>query len=47
MLLQECGPLLGKGMVMQVLNKSFDVLVKDQGVIKRVYCEVSGLYCSG
>ena len=29
-------------MVMQVLDKSFDVLVKDLGITKRVYCEVPG-----
>lgn len=29
-----------KGMVMQVLNKAFDVLVSEFGVVKRVYCEV-------
>ena len=38
---QECGPLEERGMVMAVLNKSFDVLVLNLGVVKRVYCEVS------
>ena len=28
-------------MVQQILDKSFDVLVLDFGVIKRVYCDVS------
>ena len=26
---------------MQVFDKSFDVMVKDFGVIKRIYCEVT------
>lgn len=38
--LQKCGPVCGKGMVVQVLDKSFDVLMKELGVIKRVYCDV-------
>ena len=29
-----------EGMVVQVLDKSFDVVVKRLGIIKRVYCEV-------
>ena len=37
---QECGPLSESGIVTQVLDKSFDVLVEQYGVIKRVYCEV-------
>ena len=40
LLLQECGPLHGRGMVMQVLDKSFDVLMEELGIIKRVYCDV-------
>lgn len=38
--LQEAGPLEEKGMVMSVLDKSFDVFVLKFGVVKRVYCEV-------
>lgn len=37
---QEAGPLEEKGMVMAVLDKSFDVYMLKFGVIKRVYCEV-------
>ena len=39
--LQECGPLEEVGMVMEVLDRSFDVVVLRLGVVKRVYCEVS------
>ena len=39
--LQEAGPLEEMGMVMAVLDKSFDVYVLSLGVVKRVYCEVS------
>nr|KAG5695349.1 hypothetical protein BaRGS_006573 [Batillaria attramentaria] len=35
----EAGPLEEKGMVMNVLDKSFDVYVLTLGVVKRVYCE--------
>jgi len=38
--LRECGTTTHKGMVMHVLDKAFDVLVLDYGVIKRVYCQV-------
>ena len=41
---QEAGPLEEKGMVMAVLDKSFDVFILRLGVTKRVYCEVSE-YC--
>eukprot|EP00731_Ephydatia_muelleri_P024265 Em0016g536a len=41
--LRECGPLKMKGMVQQILDKSFDVLVLDFGVIKRVYCDKLGI----
>ena len=34
---QECGPFETKGMV---LDRSFDVYIRDFGVVKRVYCEV-------
>lgn len=36
---RTCGPLEEKGMVMGVLDHSFDVLVIKVGVVKRVYCE--------
>ncbi|KAL8568097.1 hypothetical protein ACOMHN_000321 [Nucella lapillus] len=36
---KEAGPLEEKGMVMQVLDKSFDVFILRLGVVKRVYCE--------
>ena len=29
-----------RGIVVQVLDRAFDVLLKDYGIIKRVYCEV-------
>ena len=35
-----CGPVHGRGMVMKVLDKSFDVLMEEFGIIKRVYCDV-------
>jgi len=38
--LQECGPIDAVGTVMAVLDKAFDVLILQFGVIKRVYCEV-------
>ena len=37
---QELGEVNVEGMVIQVLDKSFDVVVKRLGMIKRVYCEV-------
>ncbi|KAK3568071.1 hypothetical protein QTP86_029700 [Hemibagrus guttatus] len=37
---RECGPLYSKAMVMGMLNKSFDVLVLQYGVQKRIYCNV-------
>ena len=37
---QECSPIVERGIVIQVLDKAFDVLVQRYGVIKRVYCEV-------
>ncbi|KAK3566962.1 hypothetical protein QTP86_007006 [Hemibagrus guttatus] len=37
---RECGPLYSKAMVMGILNKSFDVLVLQYGVQKRIYCNV-------
>ncbi|XP_076452005.1 DIS3-like exonuclease 2 [Babylonia areolata] len=36
---KEAGPLEEKGMVMTVLDKSFDVFILRLGVVKRVYCE--------
>ena len=39
-IMQECGGIRGRGIVVQVLDKAIDVLVQDYGVIKRVYCEV-------
>ena len=41
---QECGPLTENGMVMNVLDHSFDVLVLKLGVMKRVYVEVTCLF---
>ena len=38
---QESGPLYERGMVMNVLDHSLDVMIIKLGVIKRVYCEVS------
>ncbi|XP_034159362.2 DIS3-like exonuclease 2 [Pangasianodon hypophthalmus] len=41
---RECGPLDSKAMVMGMLDKSFDVLVLDYGVQKRIYCNaIEGL----
>ncbi|XP_053485978.1 DIS3-like exonuclease 2 isoform X2 [Ictalurus furcatus] len=41
---RECGPLESKAMVMGMLDKSFDVLVLDYGVQKRIYCNaIEGL----
>ena len=37
---QECGGIRAKGIVVQVLDKAFDVLLQEYGVIKRVYCDV-------
>ena len=39
-LIQECGCIRARGIVVQVLDRAFDVLVQGYGVIKRVYCEV-------
>ncbi|KAM3866069.1 DIS3-like exonuclease 2 [Diretmus argenteus] len=36
---KECGPLESEAMVMGVLDQSFDVLVLNYGVQKRVYCK--------
>ena len=44
MFLQEAGPLEEQGMVMAVLDKSFDVLILSLGVTKRVYLEVNLLF---
>ena len=41
--LQECGPLFEKGMVMAVLDHSFDVIILKLGVMKRVYVDVSSV----
>lgn len=38
---QEFGPFEEEGMVMAILDYSFDVLVLKLGVVKRVYCNVS------
>ena len=40
-LMQECGSIQEQGIVIQVLDKAVDVLVRRYGIIKRVYCEVS------
>ncbi|KAI5607644.1 DIS3-like exonuclease 2 [Silurus asotus] len=41
---RECGPLDSKAMVMGMLDKSFDVLVLNYGVQKRIYCNaIEGL----
>lgn len=37
--LKHCGTMDAKGMVMSVLDKSFDVLILSLGIIKRAYCE--------
>ncbi|XP_013858259.1 DIS3-like exonuclease 2 [Austrofundulus limnaeus] len=37
---KECGPLDSEAMVMGVLDKSFDVLVLQYGVQKRIYCKL-------
>ena len=37
--LKQCGTLDAKGMVMSVLDKSFDVLILSLGIVKRAYCE--------
>ena len=39
-LLQECGPVAQKGIVVGILDKAFDVLVVEFGVTKRIYTEV-------
>ena len=41
---QESGPLCERGMVLNVLDHSFDVMIVKLGVIKRVYCEVCCRY---
>ena len=38
--LQTAGPLEEKGMVMNVMEKAFDVFILRLGVTKRVYCDV-------
>ncbi|XP_053537193.1 DIS3-like exonuclease 2 isoform X3 [Ictalurus punctatus] len=41
---RECGPLESKAIVMGMLDKSFDVLVLDYEVQKRIYCNaIEGL----
>ncbi|CAJ1071658.1 DIS3-like exonuclease 2 isoform X1 [Xyrichtys novacula] len=41
---KECGPLDSQAMVMGVLDQSFDVLVLQYGVQKRIYCKsITGL----
>ena len=37
---QECRSICARGIVVQVLDKAFDVLIHNYGVIKRVYCDV-------
>lgn len=37
--LKSCGTMDAKGMVMSVLDKSFDVLILSLGIVKRAYCE--------
>ena len=44
---QESGPLEERGVVMAVLDKAFDVLVLNLGVVKRVYVDVSFVYRNG
>ncbi|KAG1656987.1 DIS3-like exonuclease 2 [Nymphon striatum] len=41
--IQECGPLKVKGMVIGVMNRSFDVLLLSFGSIRRIYCDKLGL----
>lgn len=38
---QQCGPIEERGIVVNVLDHSFDVLVLKFGVVKRVYVNVS------
>ena len=38
---QECGALTEDGIVIQILDKSFDVLAGRLGLVRRVYCDVS------
>ncbi len=38
---QECGPFETSGMVTLIQDKAFDVFIRDFGVVKRVYCDVS------
>lgn len=40
---QACGPISERGVVVNVLDAAFDVLVFKYGVIKRVYVNVSAL----
>jgi len=39
----ECGPLSQAGAVLQVMDHSFDVLILDMGVVKRVYVDRLGV----
>ena len=40
---RECGPLEQDGMVVSVMDQSFDVLLPEIGMVKRVYCK----FCPG
>lgn len=41
--LRECGALTEAGIVVQILDKSFDVLAGRLGLVRRVYCDKLGL----
>lgn len=36
---KQCGPVEERGLVMNVLDHSFDVLLVQYGTVKRVYCD--------
>jgi DIS3-like exonuclease 2 len=39
--INECGPLEEHAFVTMIQDHSFDVLINNLGVIKRIYCDVS------
>ena len=41
--LKECGPFEEIGSVIQINDHSFDVLIVNLGIVKRVYCDVNNL----
>ncbi len=42
-ILKECGPFEEIGSVIQINDHSFDVLIVNLGIVKRVYCDVNNL----